>query len=153
MSKRSAAPETETGPSRQYRRRLEPHLQAPIQSCAASTTGTKTPGLAPGIDRRTDPHGPMTGTQDWEAPWLWAALGGPPDTDNVDSVWIVSHMHCPMMAIVQALQQGASYPDAVPNLLPSADLHLAAPDPSLQWLSTVAQWSTLMPPDTDADQG
>ena len=44
-------------------------------------------------------------TQNWQCPWLWAALGGKPDTDFVEGTAIVSHPNGPELALAQVLQQ------------------------------------------------
>ena len=64
------------------------------------------------VESRTDPYNPRADThdQEWDNPQLWSALGSPPDTDNVDGLWIVSHVRGPIEAMVQAMRQGAVLP-------------------------------------------
>lgn len=62
------------------------------------------------VKGRTDPYDPRADTQEWDDPRLWSALGSPPDTDNVDGLWIVSHVSGPIEAMAQAMLQGALLP-------------------------------------------
>ena len=57
-----------------------------------------------GLDSQTKSD-PESATQDWQCPLLWVALGGEPDTNFVEGIAIVSHLHGPELAIAQGLQQ------------------------------------------------
>ena len=131
MSKRPSSTATETQPGKRRRQYFPPRV--PVMWAR-----TDPPGLPPMVGDRTDPCDPMAGAQEWENPQLWSALSGPPDTDNVDGVWIVSHVRCPIAAIVQVVQQGALWPDAVPDRL-VADRRTTVPAPLS---STISLWLT-----------
>ena len=103
--------------------------------------------LPPIVDGRTDQCDPIEEAE--------RALGGPPDTDNVDGVWIISHdiVRGPVGAIVQAMQQGALWPGMVPNRL-VADRHTLdllsrttslAPASTLTFLSILSSGSHRSP--------
>ena len=78
---------------------------------------------------RTDPHG--SGTQNWEYPPLWNALGGEPDKDYAEGEhkgnWIPNG---PEMAIVQELQQKQEWNNRVASPLETRIQAIADADKS-----------------------